>query len=140
MPLERRFVAGWTGLEPATSSVTGRCSNQLNYQPTPAIFLSGFYLLLAADFRVRLRRSRLIRSICSLRSFFQRLRFFLRMPITVDDSRQSERIVPEIPACVKNKSASPSNPAGARKSPACGWSAGRVSCSHSDVATRARGY
>ena len=25
--------AGWTGLEPATSAVTGRHSNQLNYQP-----------------------------------------------------------------------------------------------------------
>ena len=31
-----RFVlleAGWTGLEPATSAVTGQHSNQLNYQP-----------------------------------------------------------------------------------------------------------
>ena len=28
-----RFYAGWTGLEPATSAVTGRHSNQLNYQP-----------------------------------------------------------------------------------------------------------
>ncbi len=26
-------VAGWTGLEPATSCVTGRRSNQLNYHP-----------------------------------------------------------------------------------------------------------
>ena len=25
--------AGLTGLEPATSAVTGRCSNQLNYSP-----------------------------------------------------------------------------------------------------------
>jgi hypothetical protein len=25
--------AGWTGLEPATSAVTGQHSNQLNYQP-----------------------------------------------------------------------------------------------------------
>lgn len=27
--------AGWTGLEPATSAVTGQHSNQLNYQPIP---------------------------------------------------------------------------------------------------------
>ena len=26
-------VAGWTGLEPAASGVTGRRSNQLNYHP-----------------------------------------------------------------------------------------------------------
>lgn len=26
-------MAGWTGLEPATSCVTGRRSNQLNYHP-----------------------------------------------------------------------------------------------------------
>jgi hypothetical protein len=29
----RRLFAGWTGLEPATSAVTGQHSNQLNYQP-----------------------------------------------------------------------------------------------------------
>jgi hypothetical protein len=28
------FLTGLTGLEPATSAVTGRCSNQLNYNPT----------------------------------------------------------------------------------------------------------
>src|SRR5262249_34962815 len=28
-----RNLAGWTGLEPATSDVTGRRSNQLNYHP-----------------------------------------------------------------------------------------------------------
>ena len=27
------MLAGWTGLEPATSDVTGRRSNQLNYHP-----------------------------------------------------------------------------------------------------------
>ena len=27
------FVAGWTGLEPAASGVTGRRYNQLNYHP-----------------------------------------------------------------------------------------------------------
>ena len=29
----REKMAGWTGLEPATSDVTGRRSNQLNYHP-----------------------------------------------------------------------------------------------------------
>ena len=28
----KRFVAEWTGLEPATPGVTGRYSNQLNYR------------------------------------------------------------------------------------------------------------
>jgi hypothetical protein len=28
------FVAGWTGLEPATSGVTGQRCNQLYYHPT----------------------------------------------------------------------------------------------------------
>ena len=27
------LLTGLTGLEPATSAVTGRCSNQLNYEP-----------------------------------------------------------------------------------------------------------
>jgi hypothetical protein len=27
------MLAGWTGLEPAASGVTGRRSNQLNYHP-----------------------------------------------------------------------------------------------------------
>ena len=31
---ERRVeMAGWTGLEPAASAVTGQRSNQLNYHP-----------------------------------------------------------------------------------------------------------
>ena len=30
-------MAGWTGLEPATSGVTGQHSNQLNYHPTANI-------------------------------------------------------------------------------------------------------
>ena len=29
----RNPLAGRTGLEPATSAVTGQCSNQLNYRP-----------------------------------------------------------------------------------------------------------
>ncbi len=32
----KQKLAGWTGLEPATSGVTGRCSNQLNYHPAAA--------------------------------------------------------------------------------------------------------
>jgi hypothetical protein len=32
-PLGSKFVAGTTGLEPATSAVTGQRSNQLNYVP-----------------------------------------------------------------------------------------------------------
>jgi hypothetical protein len=31
--LLNKFRTGLTGLEPATSAVTGRCSNQLNYSP-----------------------------------------------------------------------------------------------------------
>ena len=30
-----RGIAGWTGLEPAASGVTGRRYNQLNYHPMP---------------------------------------------------------------------------------------------------------
>jgi hypothetical protein len=30
-------MAGWTGLEPATSDVTGRRSNQLNYHPAKVV-------------------------------------------------------------------------------------------------------
>ena len=34
---EESAMAGRTGLEPATSGVTGQCSNQLNYRPTLAL-------------------------------------------------------------------------------------------------------
>ena len=30
-------MAGWTGLEPAASGVTGRRSNQLNYHPNEVL-------------------------------------------------------------------------------------------------------
>ena len=33
------LMAGTTGLEPATSDVTGRRSNQLSYVPAPLTFL-----------------------------------------------------------------------------------------------------
>ena len=33
MKLQIKKKSGLTGLEPATSAVTGRCSNQLNYNP-----------------------------------------------------------------------------------------------------------
>ncbi len=42
-PLWERVFADWTGLEPATSAVTGRHSNQLNYQ---SIFLKNYTFLL----------------------------------------------------------------------------------------------
>ena len=35
-------LAGWTGLEPATSDVTGRRSNQLNYHPARVVGGEGF--------------------------------------------------------------------------------------------------
>jgi hypothetical protein len=36
-----QVVAGVTGLEPATSCVTGRRSNQLSYTPTISIMVGG---------------------------------------------------------------------------------------------------
>ena len=35
-----RVMAGWTGLEPAASGVTGRRSNQLNYHPKWPVWLA----------------------------------------------------------------------------------------------------
>ncbi len=40
-PLGEEEVAGATGLEPATSGVTGRRSNQLNYTPAGVLHLVG---------------------------------------------------------------------------------------------------
>ena len=45
-------MAGWTGLEPATSCVTGRRSNQLNYHPNRNL-QSKF---LSSELRVRRER------------------------------------------------------------------------------------
>ena len=39
LPLNYTRMAVWTGLEPATSCVTGRHSNQLNYQTTKTLLL-----------------------------------------------------------------------------------------------------
>ena len=36
------FKAGWTGLEPATSCVTGRCSNQIELHPN---YFFGLYMI-----------------------------------------------------------------------------------------------
>jgi hypothetical protein len=44
--VSRKYVAGWTGLEPAASGVTGRRYNQLNYHPK---FSSRSALLLLAS-------------------------------------------------------------------------------------------
>ena len=38
---EATELAGWTGLEPATSDVTGRRSNQLNYHPAVVFTAAG---------------------------------------------------------------------------------------------------
>ena len=39
LPLNYTRMAVWTGLEPATSCVTGRHSNQLNYQTETFLFV-----------------------------------------------------------------------------------------------------
>ena len=41
----REEMAGWTGLEPAASGVTGRRSNQLNYHPKMALRTTNYELL-----------------------------------------------------------------------------------------------
>jgi hypothetical protein len=35
---KKHFRAGWTGLEPAASGVTGRRYNQLNYHPVTSVY------------------------------------------------------------------------------------------------------
>ena len=65
----RRYVAGWTGLEPAASGVTGRRYNQLNYHPKFSyVFvcsigsLTSSRLLASRSFvRIALRTCRIIR-------------------------------------------------------------------------------
>jgi hypothetical protein len=37
LKLKEDFMAGWTGLEPATSGLTGQRSNQLNYHPITTV-------------------------------------------------------------------------------------------------------
>ncbi len=44
MLIPSQYLAGATGLEPATSGVTGRRSNQLNYAPN---LISDFRLLIS---------------------------------------------------------------------------------------------
>ncbi len=46
-PTPQLLPTGLTGLEPATSAVTGRCSNQLNYRPW---FVTFFYYARSATF------------------------------------------------------------------------------------------
>jgi hypothetical protein len=41
---KKKRVAGTTGLEPATSDVTGRRSNQLNYVPLACGYVGSFIL------------------------------------------------------------------------------------------------
>ena len=43
MPRDSRSVAGTTGLEPATSAVTGQGSNQLNYVPRVVARTAGWW-------------------------------------------------------------------------------------------------
>jgi hypothetical protein len=54
-------VAGSTGLEPAASAVTGRRSNQLNYDPellTPGLTRPGLLLTSERTSKFELRRSK----------------------------------------------------------------------------------
>ena len=54
--VSRRYVAGWTGLEPAASGVTGRRYNRLNYRSKSLVFSS-------RRSRVRTCDSRLVRPV-----------------------------------------------------------------------------
>ena len=57
-------MAGSTGLEPATSGVTGRRSNQLNYDPAwvnPAE--AGFYVFIYGRYRDRTCDSRRVKPV-----------------------------------------------------------------------------
>ena len=53
-------MAGWTGLEPAASGLTGRRYNQLNYHPETDFFYNLLLLLankfsITKEFRARIR-------------------------------------------------------------------------------------
>ena len=50
--LRRENLAGTTGLEPATSAVTGQRSNQLNYVPRDCVRLVGSVRFERTTFRV----------------------------------------------------------------------------------------
>ena len=50
----REMLAGSTGLEPAASGVTGRRSNQLNYDPVLTMILQIADLRLQIEFQTRL--------------------------------------------------------------------------------------
>ena len=49
------MLAGSTGLEPAASGVTGRRSNQLNYDPEREVLFSAVARVLRAETRLRSR-------------------------------------------------------------------------------------
>jgi hypothetical protein len=57
------LLTGLTGLEPATSAVTGRCSNQLNYSP------------LIGNFLIMLTRQQIVKQIA--KTLFFRIISFL---------------------------------------------------------------
>jgi hypothetical protein len=63
---ERR-LAGSTGLEPAASAVTGRRSNQLNYDPKENNHIAGFRVQIS-DWIVDPTRHFNPQSICNLKS------------------------------------------------------------------------
>ena len=54
-------LAGWTGLEPATSDVTGRRSNQLNYHPAKVVETGGTKA--GGRYRIRTCGPRLVRPV-----------------------------------------------------------------------------
>ena len=57
-------MAGWTGLEPAASAVTGRRYNQLNYHPASGAAFSLFSLKRQRDLRLYGSRHRVSTEFC----------------------------------------------------------------------------